>query len=77
MVQKWSKFYLFAQELAAERDEGARMIPQTVENGERLYPNTSSEGRDIIRQELRYKLIKTWIELIKLEFSCRLKFATA
>ncbi|XP_025103982.1 nesprin-1-like isoform X4 [Pomacea canaliculata] len=41
------------QELAAERDEGARLIPQTVENGERLYPNTSSEGRDIIRQELR------------------------
>nr|KAG5692778.1 hypothetical protein BaRGS_009394 [Batillaria attramentaria] len=41
------------QELMAERDEGASMIHQTVESGERLYPNTASEGRDIIRQELR------------------------
>lgn len=41
------------QELTAERDEGASMIHQTVESGERLYPNTASEGRDIIRQELR------------------------
>ena len=41
------------QELTAERDEGASMIHQTTESGERLYPNTASEGRDIIRQELR------------------------
>ncbi|XP_076442566.1 muscle-specific protein 300 kDa-like isoform X3 [Babylonia areolata] len=41
------------QELTAERDEGASMIHQTVESGERLFPNTASEGRDIIRQELR------------------------
>ena len=43
------------QELTAERDEGTSMIHQTVESGERLYPNTASEGRDIIRQELRYE----------------------
>ena len=46
-------FYI-TQDLVTEKDEGANMIHQTVESGERLFPNTASEGRDIIRQELRY-----------------------
>ncbi|CAL1544282.1 unnamed protein product [Lymnaea stagnalis] len=41
------------QELSAERDEGANHIHQTTESGERLYPSTSSQGRDVIRQEIR------------------------
>ncbi|KAH9507324.1 hypothetical protein Btru_056910, partial [Bulinus truncatus] len=41
------------QELSAERDEGANHVHQTTEIGERLYPSTSSQGRDIIRQEIR------------------------
>ncbi|GFO48198.1 nesprin-1, partial [Plakobranchus ocellatus] len=41
------------QELSAEKDEGTHNIHQTIESGERLYPSTASEGRDIIRQEIR------------------------
>lgn len=41
------------QELVAEKDQGATKIHYTVECGEKLYPSTASEGRDIIRQELR------------------------
>ncbi|KAK7104412.1 hypothetical protein V1264_019133 [Littorina saxatilis] len=50
------------QELTAERDEGASMIHQTAESGERLYPNTASEGRDIIRQEIR-SLREEWDQM--------------
>ncbi|KAK0046935.1 nesprin-1, partial [Biomphalaria pfeifferi] len=41
------------QELSAERDEGANHVHQTTEIGERLYANTSSQGRDMIRQDIR------------------------
>ena len=27
---------------------------EAVEQGEKLFPNTAAEGRDIIRQEIRY-----------------------
>ena len=45
--------FLFVQELSAEKDEGTHHIHQTIESGERLYPSTASEGRDIIRQDIR------------------------
>ena len=41
------------QELLAEKELGANRIHITVESGERLYPSTAAEGREIIRQELR------------------------
>ncbi|KAL5008450.1 hypothetical protein ScPMuIL_014031 [Solemya velum] len=41
------------QELQAEKEAGTAKIHNTVETGEKLYPNTAAEGRDIIRQELR------------------------
>ena len=41
------------QELLAEKEQGATRIHMTVESGEKLYPSTAAEGREIIRQELR------------------------
>ncbi|KAJ8309205.1 hypothetical protein KUTeg_014079 [Tegillarca granosa] len=41
------------QELIAEKEQGTNKIHFTVESGEKLYPSTASEGRDLIRQELR------------------------
>lgn len=41
------------QELMAEKEQGASKIHATVECGEKLYPSTAAEGREIIRQELR------------------------
>lgn len=41
------------QELLVERDGRANWIHQTIDAGERLFPNTSLAGRDIIRHELR------------------------
>ncbi|KAK6181528.1 hypothetical protein SNE40_009363 [Patella caerulea] len=41
------------QQLAAEKDDDANRVHQTIESGEKLYSTTSSEGRDIIRQDLR------------------------
>ena len=41
------------QELQAEKEQGAAKIHMTVESGEKLYPSTAAEGREIIRQELR------------------------
>lgn len=41
------------QELMAEKEQGAARIHLTVESGEKLYPSTAAEGREIIRQELR------------------------
>ena len=55
-TQSYSLFYLCVclfQELSAEKDEGTQNIHQTIESGERLYPSTASEGRDIIRQDIR------------------------
>ena len=40
-------------ELQAEREQGGARVQGSVEQGERLYVSTSSEGRDIIRQQLR------------------------
>ncbi|ESO86156.1 hypothetical protein LOTGIDRAFT_167389 [Lottia gigantea] len=40
-------------ELSAEKDQEASKIHQTIESGEKLYSTTSSEGRDVIRQDLR------------------------
>ncbi|KAL8590280.1 hypothetical protein ACOMHN_006396 [Nucella lapillus] len=50
------------QEVIAEKEEGFNLIHQTVETGERLYPNTAAEGRDIIRQELR-SLREQWDQI--------------
>ena len=41
------------QELVSDRDAGFNKLSSTVEAGEKLYPNTAAEGRDVIRQELR------------------------
>ena len=40
-------------ELQAEREQCGARVQGSVEQGERLYVSTSSEGRDIIRQQLR------------------------
>lgn len=36
-----------------ERDTGYAKLNQCVEIGEKLYPSTASDGREVIRQELR------------------------
>ena len=41
------------QELLAEKSAGGSRVHQTIEQGERLYPHTAVEGREMIRQELR------------------------
>ncbi|CAH1803094.1 unnamed protein product, partial [Owenia fusiformis] len=41
------------QELVDEREGGLNKLNQTTESGEQLYPNTASEGREVIRHELR------------------------
>lgn len=41
------------QELMAEKEQGAAKIHVTVESGEKLYPSTAAEGREVVRQELR------------------------
>ena len=41
------------QELLVEKEQGGADIHRTIESGERLYPSTSAEGREIIRQQLR------------------------
>lgn len=41
------------QELVAERDAGFGKLSSAVESGEKLYPNTAADGREVIRQELR------------------------
>ncbi|CAG5128719.1 unnamed protein product, partial [Candidula unifasciata] len=40
------------QDIVQERDVGSAKLSLCVEAGEKLYPNTSSEGRDTIRQDL-------------------------
>jgi nesprin-1 len=44
---------LFSQALVQDKDQGFVYLSQAVESGEKLYPNTSAEGREIIRQHLR------------------------
>ncbi|KAK3090120.1 hypothetical protein FSP39_009339 [Pinctada imbricata] len=41
------------QELVADRDAGFNKLNAAIEAGEKLYPNTAAEGREVIRQELR------------------------
>ena len=41
------------QELISERDAGFAKLNQAIEAGEKLYPNTATEGREKVRQELR------------------------
>ena len=48
---------MFLKELISERDSGFAKLNQVIEAGEKLYPNTATEGREKVRQELRqYKL---------------------
>ena len=48
------------QELLLEKDEGASRVHEAVEQGEKLFPNTAAQGRDIIRQEIRYITDKSY-----------------
>jgi nesprin-1 len=41
------------QELLRSKEVGFSKLNATVESGEKLYPNTASEGRETVRQELR------------------------
>lgn len=41
------------QELGDERDTGLTKVSLATEAGEKLYPNTAADGREIIRQQLR------------------------
>ena len=40
-------------ELVAEKEQGATRLHEAVAHSERLYPNTASEGREIVRQQIR------------------------
>ena len=51
MIANMSLYSL--QELAQNKDSGFKKLTDTVEIGEKLYPNTTSQGRDVIRQEIR------------------------
>ena len=35
------------------KDSNLAVVNEAVESGERLYPNTAADGREIIRHELR------------------------
>lgn len=50
------------QQLAAEKDSGRHSIMQTIDAGEKLYPTTASEGREVIRQDIR-NLRENWDSL--------------
>lgn len=41
------------QELINERDTGFARLTQALEAGEKLFPNTATDGREKVRQELR------------------------
>ena len=41
------------QRILEDKDEGFEMLSTTVEQGEKLYPDTANIGRDKIRQQLR------------------------
>ena len=43
----------YLQELISERDSGFAKLNQVVEAGEKLYPNTATDGREKVRQDLR------------------------
>ena len=37
----------------AEKSKGSGTVLAVCDEGEKLYPNTAAEGREVIRQELR------------------------
>ena len=41
------------QDLVSQKDQGSACFNAALEAGEKLYPNTSNEGREGIRRELR------------------------
>ena len=45
---------LLPKELLIEKEQGTARVHQLFEMGEKLYPNTAIEGREIIRQQLRF-----------------------
>ena len=50
------------QDLCSEKEQESGKIHQTIDLGEKLYPNTAVEGREIIRQQLR-SLREKWESL--------------
>ena len=50
---KWKDHQFGSQELQNARDQGLAKFNSARESGEKLYPNTSADGREGIRQELR------------------------
>ena len=57
-IQPFYCFYYLAlffihQDLSEGRDEGQTKFHRTLECGEKLYPTTSTDGREVIRGELR------------------------
>ena len=45
-------YFIDLQEMQKEKHKGQHKFTTTVEAGEHLYPSTSTEGREIIRQQL-------------------------
>ena len=41
------------KELVLEKEQVANMVQKTSELGDKLYPETSADGRDVVRQEVR------------------------
>lgn len=61
-TQQSCELLLWLQELSTERDAGFTKLNQAVEAGEKLFPNTAPEGREVVRQELRQVKL-TWESL--------------
>lgn len=62
MITLSSSCFNVFQELISERDTGFAKLNQAIEAGEKLYPNTATDGREKIRQELRQHKL-TWESL--------------
>ena len=41
------------QELLQDKQPGLAKLNLAVESGEKLYPNTAADGREVVRQEIR------------------------
>ena len=64
------------QDLMVEKEQGSALFNAALESGERLYPNTSNEGREEIRRELR-SMRESWETFSdKLNDTQRLGFTT-
>ena len=46
-------FCLCIQDLLTDKEQGLALFNAALEAGEKLYPNTSNEGREEVRRELR------------------------